>query len=292
MEASQKVIVNRVKQTIDTSGNKELSEPILISETTYLSGTLIEKSIHYTDGEVSEIHSYRYHGDLCIEEKIEHVEDDFTELVQNEYDSNGKLIIQYKNYGMGSDKTVFTYDQDLLMKRETFDDEGNLESHATYAYENNILKDFEEYSFDELILKRNRVFENGIPVTEAQWSNETGKNITLKFTNFVVGQEPSYQVYNEKGEFIERIEKRYNEAGKLVSDLVESKFNGYQKHQTELMYDESGNLLETITVDANETVINKVSNVYEAGKLHSSEHFEAILHQGFISHYTDYYSYE
>lgn len=291
MVVTQKVTVHRVKQTIDNLGGIEFSEPFLISETTFLAEQMVEKSVHYFEGEISEIHSYTYDGVLCKEEKIEHIEYNITELIQNEYDTKGRLIHQNKNYGIGSDKTSFTYEDDLLLKRETFDDEGNLESYADYEYENKILKNYEEYSYGELILKRERTFENGIPIGESQWSNETGKNISLRFTNFQTGIDPSYVVHNDKGELIERIEKKYNEAGKLLSELIESKFNGYQKHYTQYSYDELGNLLESTTVDANETVINKVINVFEDGKMRSSEHFEAILYQGSISHYTDYYSY-
>jgi hypothetical protein len=73
---------------------------------------------------------------------------------------------------------------------------------------------------------------------------------------------------------------------------VESKFHGYQKNYTEYHYDSKGNMVESTIHDASETLIGRTIQEFSEDKLISSEHFEAILSQGQIQHYTDYYTYE
>jgi hypothetical protein len=289
---SSKVIVKRVKHTMDKSGNTTLSEPYLVSESEYDSNKQLTKESLYTDDELIQVTELAYTNGLCTKVQIQHIEDGFEEHITSEYNEDKLLVRQVKNYGMGSDITNFKYADGLLITRTTTDEEGNLESNSNYEYENGILKNYEEYSFGDLILKRERDFENGFPVSEKQWANETGKTITLKFTSFAKDLDPSYQVYTEQGDFIERIEKNYNDHGKISSEITESKYNGYQKHLSNYQYDSDGNLIESTIVDANDNIIGKTVNQYESNRIVTSEHFEAVISQGHILHYTDYYVYE
>ena len=290
---TKQLIIKRSFHTLSKNGELKTDEAEKIMLKTFDQNNNKTTEISYVNEVPEQEFFYSFENDLCVEEKVNHCIDGFSEVAQNIYNSDKLITQQIRKYEYGNEITNFYYDNKKLIKREVCDEDEIIESVTNINYENDTIVLYEEYSPPSTLqLKKEVTLENGIPAQEKQWSAHNGKTMFIKYTQWQKDLEPSYTLAIEDGKVLEKTNRIYNSLNQLIEETIESNINGYQKFITTNIYDENGNLINSETKNANDIIVRQTKNLLENNLLKESTHIEVNPIDGSVQHYTDYFEYE
>jgi hypothetical protein len=294
---SQKIkqlIIKRSNHSLNKNGELTTEEAEIILQRTFDENNNKISEITFAGEEPEQEAFYVYKNNLCVEEKINHCLDGFSENATINYNSDNLISQQIKKYEYGNEITNFYYQGKNLIKKEVCDDDGTIENLTKISYLNDMVVLLEEYSpLDRLVLKRDITIENEVIIEEKQWSIENNKTLTIKYNSWQKDVEPSYSILNAEGKVLERTTRIYNDDKQLVEEIVETTSQGYQKYITKLEYDAHGNMICSETKNANDEIIKKIETLYNNTLPIKTTHIEVNkLIDNSIQHYTDFFEYD
>ncbi|HRY32357.1 MAG TPA: hypothetical protein P5531_05265 [Bacteroidales bacterium] len=175
--------------------------------------------------------------------------DESEDVVEYHYDEKNRLTgkVYYDSDGETERKEVLEYDGDLLLSEAVTDQDGNLISQATYSYDEHgkiekseqvriedgrserMVSYFDEngnrkknlrYNYQEQLIEISRFRTNGQGrLEEIEEENQHGKSF-IKFTYDDQGNAVTQEEFNEKGDVISTIERKFDDEGRALETAV------------------------------------------------------------------------
>lgn len=289
-----------VTRTAAKSGfNEELPEEIsylFLEQYFDKKNNKIKEIILSEEGDEEQIIEFEYeeNGKL-IAEKHYFLFDEIEEKTIFKYE-NGLLVEKIKEYSYGSvEKTIYTYNTDKLpVSILVMDEDGNEEESEVFEYEGKNLIHF--FKQNALIGKETEVWfkydENNRLVEEKRWSHVDLKTIILFYDYANNDDDPNIKVKNDKGAIIEAHIKEFNEKKLLVKHEIQQVNNGLKTLITTYEYNDSDKITFLETINQNGIIERtQVATYNEKGLLTSEIKSEYEVAIGTINTFTLSYEY-
>lgn len=262
-------VVRRYYLPDDQGNEKTPLQEVIVSQILY--HPEFEKpisEIHFSpEGEPEHIVNYQY-DDQGFMIREENREGDQTISSQRTFepDEKGRIGREYLHYADGSrDMVSYRYDEKgRLLQKVTTDEEGQEESREIFEYEN------------ELLLREALVEGEGFLVREKimEYDSE-GLLDEIIIRDFIEGSEVrkhydydehnrrrGYVIFNENDEPVERVLFDYDDQGRLVQIVDETR---RQKNTTHMQYNGKGEVVRQEEFDMNGGLISRIERSFEPG---------------------------
>jgi len=200
-------------------------------------GQLIEEMLEEGDGFISEHKTMEYDPEGKLHKIRLHYMDDSFDETSFLYDSNGRVIERSitDSDGEAGNRTVLTYEGDLLVSELEYDQEGEIISGKRFTYD-----------------------DQGNLLTEEE---EGAENFRLSHTYDENGKRSVSRKYNEEGQLVEKHTYTYDDQGRTVEVKDESR-NGVEILKME--YDAQGNMIRQDSFNEKEVQVSSVLRKYTA----------------------------
>jgi hypothetical protein len=226
-------------------GQKE-SVPYLASQTEYdENGTIIFQSSFSPDGLLTEKVVLEYDAAGHVVHETYFVDEgEPSEEKSYEFDENGRVVKQLKHYIDGSaDITSFVYNNEgLLAEKITINDEDEVETRETFAYNGNKVIKHEIVDQEENFLLSEEFLydEKGNLVEHIKDDEDAGEYFKLVTKYNEDGRKLAEMIYNENDTLIETTWFEEDSQGRIVQTVEENSRSRKVKH---FRFDNSGNNL-------------------------------------------------
>lgn len=277
----QKIKETRVYKTdvvLKSAAENELQEnEYLFSSTHYDKyGNVIREIQYNTSGEATQEYVFKYNEKGFLVEEILQEEDGFiAEHKSFERDDEGKILREFRHYMDESCDTItYHYDNEgLLVKKETIDPDGDLESTEEFVYENGVLVRVIIKDEDGEILsdKKQSVNEQGKPIELLDYDASTGELRKSVNTYYPSGNKKEALVYTGNDQLIEKVMLKEDDKGQIIQVVEETL---QRKNTTNFTYDERGNVIYQEEFDRNGEIVSHVKREFdEHNNLYTSQVF-------------------
>jgi YD repeat-containing protein len=221
------------------------------------SGQLVEEKLEEGDDFISEHKTMEYDNEgRLLRVKLHYLDDTYDES-EYHYDSKGRLIERSvtDSDGEAGNRTLITYNGDLLISEKEFDQEGGIISGKSFEYDEkgNLLSEEEEgtdffrvaHTYDDaglrtfsrkydqeghLIEKQSYMFDDQGRSTEVKEESRNGVEIQ-KIEYDERGNIIHQDSYNDKEELLSKIERQYNSDNRIVTTRVRVEGSGQRPPQ-------------------------------------------------------------
>ena len=239
-------------------------ETLMNSVITDESGNETERISYDSDGNPEERVSITYLSGKPVEERLE-IAGELAERTTREFDSNGRPVKEFRHYLEGDpDQILYEYDAEgHLIRRQLSDSDGEAGEKHLWKYENKLLMREESYNeYGDLESSRTYTYsENGNIEEVVEVTHSDGEQTRL------------VTIYNESGKV--ETDKRYDSRGRLTArniytydengnnDTIEEE-NVSGKTTITLQHDDAGNNILQEEINADGTLITRIERTYNA----------------------------
>ncbi len=263
---------------LKSTAEKQLEEhEYLFSKTTFNEeGKKLSEKQFDSQGNLIQEYVYEYDPNGFLTLELMREGDDF--VVEKKTflpDEKGRIQKEYRHYMDESYDTVnYHYNHEgLLIKKEVYDPDNELENIEEYEYEGKNLIRFVLKDADEDILSEKRMkydsSGNILELTEYDESEDT--TIKKVYGYYPGGSKKEVLTYNEAGKLVEHVYLKEDNKGKVVQLIEET---AHKKNTTNFSYDDKGNITNQEEFDKKGETVSRVNRKYnEHNILESSEVF-------------------
>jgi len=248
-------------------------------------------------------------------------EGDEEQIIIYEYDTDGKLISEQHHFLFDEieEKTIFNYNNDLLIEKKKEYSYGNIET-TLFSFDENkqptsikVIDEEGEEEESELFeyqgknlvhyLKQNALIGKDIEawfkyddknrvIEEKKWNNTNLKTFITQFEYSKSETDPDIKIINDKRSVIEAHIMQFNEKNQLIKHEIQQVNNGLKTLITTYEYNELGKItaIETIN-EKGITERNVIANYNDKGLLLSEIKSEYEVAIGNINTFTLNYEY-
>lgn len=235
-----------------------------------------------------------------IKEIVLSEEGDEEQIVEFEYNSDGKLIAETHHFLFDEidEKTIFTYQDGLIAEKKKEFSYGSIET-TVWKYNEDKLpvsilvldedgreeeSEHFEYSGKNIVhyVKQNALIGKDVEVwltyddknrvvEEKRWSHADMRTLISTFDYTKSEEDPDSKVYNDKGAVIEAHIKKFNEKNLLVKQEIQQANYGLKTFVTTYEYNESDKITFLETINQSGKTERSVSSTYDDNGLLLSE---------------------
>lgn len=242
-------------------------QEFLISESFYepAFGRLLKEIQYSDDGQVEQIMAYTYdeNGFLTGEELLE-ADGSVLEKRSFEPEDQGRIANEFVHYADGSaDRITYAYDdKGRVIKKERYDDEDELESAESFAYDGELLLSTRsEDAQGELLSETRNSFDENGRLTEVVTENREEEIWYRKVYRYnEAGHRLAATTYNQEGDPVERILFENDGQGRPLMIVDE---NRRQKNTLRMEYNERGDIVFQEEHDVNGELLNRIERRYD-----------------------------
>lgn len=252
-------------------------------------GETLSQSSYSSEGLLSEKMAWEYDDQGRITRQIYFTEPgEPSEIITYERNEKGQVVQDIKKYIDESlDTTQYLYDgNDRLIEKITKDDEGVVDMHEKFTWNEKVLLKHEITDTEENIISLDEFVydKKGNIIEHQQINEETGDNQKIVSVWDEAGHKISEEIYNEDDELLETTSFEHDETGRVVSASYQSPG---KISTTRYVYDASGNLLDQEETDENGNQLLWVQHEYDSqnnrtattvfingGTPYNSQHYE------------------
>lgn len=264
---------NKIKQTniyrtnlavADPDEDDNLEEVLMSSVVTDEAGNETERISYNSDGSPDERVVIRYTNNKPVEEVLE-MSGEHGERTTREFDENGRMVREFRHYLDGEpDEIVYEYDsENRVVKRQLIDSDGEEGERHLWIYENKLLMREESYNeYGDLeSSKTYTYYENGIPEEVVELHIHDGEQTRLVSLFNEDGKPEAEKRYDSRGRLTARNIYTYDDKG-LATAVEEETVSG--KTTVNLQYDESGNNILHEEIDSEGTVVSRIERRFNS----------------------------
>lgn len=283
--------VYRKNLVLKSSADEEpAEEEFLVSESQYepAFGKLLKETQFGEDGQVEQVMAYTYDekGFLTGEELLD-ADGSVLEKRSFEPDDQGRIATEFIHYADGSaDSIAYAWDEKgRVIKKERYDDAGELESAEYFEYEGDLLiRERSEDAQGELLSQTQNTWdENGLLTEVVSENHEEDLWYRKVYRYDESGHRQATTTYNQEGDPVERILFENDEQGRPLEIVDE---NRRQKNTLRMEYNERGDIIFQDEHDVNGELISSIERSYDqTGRLLESHIVVRNLQRGISRSY-------
>jgi len=264
---------NKIRQTniyrtnlaiADPDEEGVLEEVLMSSVVTDIAGNETERISYNSDGSPDEKVIIRYANNKPIEEILE-MSGEHGERTTREFDENGRLVREFRHYLDGEpDQIIYEYDaENRMVKRQLTDSDGEEGEKHLWIYEGKLLVREESYNeYGDLeSSKTYSYYENGIPEEVVELNINDGMQTRLVSLFNEDGKPEAEKRYDMHGRLTARNIYTYNEKG-LAATIEEETVSG--KSFVNLHYDEAGNNILQEETASDGKVVSRIERTFNS----------------------------
>jgi hypothetical protein len=227
-------------------------------------GNLLLEIAYTQDGDVADKVEYRYDKNGRLLETLVYSEDDdILERKEVVRDTEGKVTREITHYldGSADIHEYFYNDKGWVSGIQVKDDEGEIEYSEKYTYDGEMPVKVERYDDEEeLIFSQEDEYEEGKLRTRTTWSDEDQEAYTLVQHFRPNGHREEELRYNSNDQLIEHNTWEEDEGGRIVKIVEENKL---RKNTTEFAFDAKGNVTHQVETDLHGELNHEVYRQYD-----------------------------
>ncbi|MBA3284365.1 MAG: hypothetical protein H0U27_04815 [Nitrosopumilus sp.] len=278
---------------------EENADEFLFSEIKYNEkGNIIEESNYTSENRLEEKRTYKYdeNGKL-IEETVLHAAEDFEEKRKIIRDEKGHSIEEIREYPDGTtEKTIIKRDDnENITEIIVLDEDGEQESRQLFKYDDkNNLKSHVKLDMDGEVIEATECEcdEHGNIIAKKEILPEEGIEISSETEYDEQGRELRSTAYNEKGQKISEVEIVYDEKGNHIETISKDYINRADSRRITFSYDDK-NCIEERVMTLNDELLRQVNYCYDDnGNLIEEESLQPDYSKGGKQAYKKKYEYE
>ncbi|NTW25875.1 MAG: hypothetical protein HGA37_14355, partial [Lentimicrobium sp.] len=266
-------MANKIKQTniyrtnlavADPDEDDILEEVLMNSVITDEAGNETERISYNSDGSPDERVIIRYINNKPVEEVLE-MSGEHGERTTREFDENGRLVKEFRHYLDGEpDEIIYEYDaENRLVKRQLTDSDGEEGEKHLWIYENKLLireESYNEYG-DLESSKTYTYYDNGVPEEVVELNVNGGEQTRLVSLFNEEGKPEAEKRYDSRGRLTARNIYTYDDKG-FATAVEEETVTG--KTTVNLQYDEAGNNILHEETDSEGTVVSRIERTFNS----------------------------
>jgi len=264
--------------------------PYLASVTEFTPGGLTRSQSSFSsEGILAEKMAWEYDENGRVRSQSYFSEDvEPSEIILFERNAKGDVLKETKQYIDGSaDTTTYVYDdKERLTEKITVDDEGKPDLREVFTWNENLMVKREVFDAEGNITELDEYAYDaaGHMVEHRRVDEETGENFRMVSKYNEAGHKVKDQLYDEDGELVETSRYSFDKTGKVTSLAVES---DDKNSTTRYLYDEKGNHLGHEEVNHEGDQVLWVEHTYDGennltgsvvfangGRVAMSQHYE------------------
>ncbi|MGI8892171.1 MAG: hypothetical protein ACR2GN_01790 [Bacteroidia bacterium] len=278
---------------------EENADEFLFSEIKYNEkGNIIEERNYTSENRLEEKRTYKYdeNGKL-IEETVLHAAEDFEEKRKIIRDEKGHSIEEIREYPDGTtEKTIIKRDDnENITEIIVLDEDGEQESRQLFKYDDkNNLKSHVKLDMDGEVIEATECEcdEHGNIIAKKEILPEEGIEISSETEYDEQGRELRSTTYNEKGQKISEVEIVYDEKGNHIETISKDYINRADSRRITFSYDDK-NCIEERVMTLNDELLRQVNYCYDDnGNLIEEESLQPDYSKGGKQAYKKKYEYE
>jgi len=244
-------------------------------------GKIIETSKLNAFGNLEDKISMKYDENDYLIEELHFYEDDENFTERKIYIRNEKALLtsEEKYYLDGSvEKTDYEYDEKgNIIKKSQIDEDSETEIRFEFQYdEKNRIVESCKFESANLTEKISMHYDENNHLAKAEEWDYFNNTYSLTINTYNEKKELTETIVkNNEGHLIAKIQNSYNDLGLVVSRVLETMKNYYSKEIVEFIYDDKNQLSEEITLNPDGEVKKKISYYYDdSGNQLESIHYD------------------
>ncbi|MFN2394219.1 MAG: hypothetical protein ABR597_00875 [Bacteroidales bacterium] len=238
---------------------------------------LFSKTLFNEDGKVTNEKQYNVRGELMQEYIYKYNESGFLveEILQEEdgmiavhktwdIDDKGKILREFHHYMDETYDTVTFYydDQGKLIKKETIDPDGDLESIEQLTWDGDHITQMlmQDADGDVLSEKKTRYDDKGNIIEVEEYDGSVDDLSKKEIEYYPSGNQKQVLTYNDAGQLVEKVQMK-EDAEKRIVQIVEE--TTARKSTINFTFDGKGNIIHQEEFNRNGELVGKVSRMYD-----------------------------
>lgn len=252
---------------LKSASDDELEElEYLFSKTVFNEdGKVINEKQYNARGVLMQEYIYKYNESGFLIEEILQEEDGIIAVHKTwEVDDKGKILRELHHYMDETFDTVtfFYDDKGKLIKKETVDPDGDLESieQFTWVGDNITQMLMQDADGDVLSEKNTRYDDKGNIIEVEEYDGSAGDSSKKEIEYYPSGNQKQVLTYNDAGQLVEKVQMKEDSKKKIVQVVEETTA---RKSTINFTFDGKGNIIQQEEFNRNGELVGKVSRVYD-----------------------------